>query len=157
MNTLAEIAEQISQALPPESCKIVPLDNGDSYLRVLPESFSEVCGLLRAEPFEFDFLRMITGLDLGDTLGVVYHFYAYKTETPLTLRVEIPKDNPSIPSVMDIWPAAEWHERETYDLMGVIFTGNKDLHRILLPEDWEGHPLRKDYVSPSEYHGISNV
>ena len=59
-----------------------------------------------------------------------------------------------MPSVTDVWPAADWHERETYDLVGVQFVGHPNLKRILLSDDWEGHPLRKDYVFPLEYHGI---
>jgi NADH-quinone oxidoreductase subunit C len=64
------------------------------------------------------------------------------------------REDPHIPSVAGIWPTAEWHEREAYDLMGIVFDGNPDLRRILCPDDWEGHALRKDYVFPKEYHGI---
>ena len=70
------------------------------------------------------------------------------------VRVTLDRGHPEVASVSDIWRTAEFHEREAYDLMGVVFTGHPDLRRILLSEDWVGHPLRKDYVFPLEYHGI---
>ena len=75
----------------------------------------------------------------------------------MTLRADLDRKDPRIASVMEIWPAAEWHERETYDLMGIVFEGHPEgLRRILLPDDWPGHPLRKDYVAPKEYNGMTN-
>jgi NADH-quinone oxidoreductase subunit C len=76
-----------------------------------------------------------------------------KTNLP-RWRDDIPGQLPEAPSVSSVWNTAQWHEREVYDLMGVKFLGNTDLRRILCPEDWVGHPLRKDYVMPEEYHGI---
>lgn len=70
------------------------------------------------------------------------------------VRVLTDRTQPSIPSVAHVWPAADWHEREAFDLMGIHFTQHPDLRRILCPDDWEGHPLRKDYAFPLEYHGI---
>ena len=66
-----------------------------------------------------------------------------------------PEEDPTVSSVAKVWRGAEWHERECYDLFGVTFIGNSDLRRIMLPDDWVGHPLRKDFVEPEEYHGIS--
>ena len=70
------------------------------------------------------------------------------------LKVAVPRDKAEVASVMNVWAGADWHERETYDLMGVVFTGRGRLTRILLPEDWPGHPLRKDWEYPADYHGI---
>jgi len=72
----------------------------------------------------------------------------------LTLKVLLPRDNPVVPSVERVWRAADWHEREAYDLFGIIFEGHHNLKRILLPEDWEGHPLRKDYKVQEYYQGM---
>ena len=71
--------------------------------------------------------------------------------------MRVPRDRPEVPSVMDVWPGADWHERETYDLVGIRFTGRDSLRRILLPEDWPGHPLRKDWKFPADYHGVPIV
>jgi len=72
----------------------------------------------------------------------------------LAVRLRVPRDGGHLPSVADIWPAADWHEREVFDLFGVIFDGHPDPRRILCPDDWVGHPLRKDYEHPLEYHSI---
>jgi NADH-quinone oxidoreductase subunit C len=69
--------------------------------------------------------------------------------------VVVDRGDPHIPTVAHLWPTADWHEREAFDLMGIRFTGHSDLRRLLLPDDWEGHPLRKDYVEKADYHGIS--
>jgi NADH-quinone oxidoreductase subunit C len=89
-----------------------------------------------------------------------------KLENPFAVHVRVPRDKPLIPSVADVWRAADWHEREAYDLMGIVFENHPDSvtdhdgthpRRILCPDDWEGHPLRKDYKFPMEYHGIPAV
>jgi NADH-quinone oxidoreductase subunit C len=72
----------------------------------------------------------------------------------IAVKVKCTKEKNTVPSVAEIWRTAEWHEREAYDLVGIVFEGNPDLRRILCPEDWEGHPLRKDYKVAEFYHGI---
>ena len=104
----------------------------------------------------FDFLACLTGVDYvaDNRLGTVYDLYSSTHRHWFAVKVFIDRDDPHIPSVMDIWPAANWHEREAFDLLGIVFDNHSDLRRILLPEDWVGHPLRKDYEFPREYHGI---
>lgn len=75
----------------------------------------------------------------------------------IAIKVRVERDHPSIPSVADVWPAANWHEREAFDLFGIVFERHPDLRRILCCDDWVGHPLRKDYEFPLEYHGIPAV
>jgi NADH-quinone oxidoreductase subunit C len=94
-------------------------------------------------------------------LEVVYHLSSLVTKTTLVLKVILPRwkndtpgELPEVPSVAGVWSTADWHEREVFDLSGVRFIGHPDLRRILCPEDWVGHPLRKDYEMPLEYHGI---
>lgn len=90
-------------------------------------------------------LNWIAGVDLGDRLETVYHLYSWKTNTYLQLHVELGQDA-EVETVCDLWPSAEWLEREAYDMFGIRFTGHPDLRRILLKDDFIGHPLRKDYI-----------
>ncbi|MFM8251382.1 MAG: NADH-quinone oxidoreductase subunit C [Planctomycetota bacterium] len=100
-------------------------------------------------------------VDWKPHLQVVYHLSSVTRKHTLVLKVilprwknDVPGQLPEVPSLSGVWAAAEFHEREVYDLSGVDFTGNPDLRRILCPEDWVGHPLRKDYEMPLDYHGI---
>ena len=151
------------------------LENVDPWIVVTADGIVEVCKYLRDEPsLAFDYLNSITGVDYLHTdqkkaakadwqphTQVVYHLFSMKHKHSLVLKVMLPrwKDDiegelPELASVADIWSTADWHERELYDLSGVKFTGHPNLRRILCPEDWVGHPLRKDYEMPLEYHGI---
>jgi NADH-quinone oxidoreductase subunit C len=94
----------------------------------------------------FDHLSSIAGVEYEDRFEVVYHLWSYSHNNLLTLKAKLPKDSPKIDSITSIWRSANWHERETYDLMGIIFEGHPDLRRILNPDDFEGFPLRKDYT-----------
>ncbi|MCX2744420.1 NADH-quinone oxidoreductase subunit C [Mangrovivirga sp. M17] len=110
----------------------------------------------------FDSLSCLTGIDNGPeegTMEVVYNLYSIPYGHQLMLKVEVSrdlnKDNyPTVPSVTNIWQTADWHEREVFDLFGLKFDNHPDLRRILMPEDWEGHPLRKDYEDMDKYHGV---
>ncbi|MCG2735967.1 MAG: NADH-quinone oxidoreductase subunit C [Candidatus Methanoperedenaceae archaeon] len=93
----------------------------------------------------FDHLSVITGVDYVDRVEVIYNFFSYKKKQNLALKVVLDHGAPAVDSVRSIWKVADWLERETYDLVGIKFNGHPDLRRILLPEGWIGHPLRKDY------------
>ncbi|PKK34669.1 NADH-quinone oxidoreductase subunit C [Siphonobacter sp. SORGH_AS_0500] len=129
-------------------------------LTVRPESLVPICEFLRNdERTYFDSLSCLTALDNGtDTFEVAYNLFSIPYEHALCLKVKLPRQEgtpPAVNSVSEIWRTANWHEREAYDLMGIHFEGHPDLRRILLPEDWEGHPLRKDYTEQERYHGIT--
>ena len=126
------------------------------FVKVSPASMLDVAIYVRSHPkLDFDFMMCLSGVDYGKgTLGVVYHLASMTHRHKITIKVEAPKDNAVVPSVDSIWQAANWHEREAFDLYGITFTGHPDLRRILLPEDWEGHPLRKDYKVPEFYQGM---
>ncbi len=130
----------------------------DPFIRIEPSAIAEVCRCLHDEPdLHFDSLSNCSGVDYKakGVIEVVYHLYSYPHRHKLVLKVDAPRDNPVVPTVESVWKAANWLEREIYDLLGVIFEGHSDLRRLLMPEDWIGHPLRKDFVEPEEYHGIS--
>lgn len=102
-----------------------------------------------------DTLMCLSGVDNNDgTLGVVYHLDSVALKHKCTLKVIVPVDNPVLQSVERVWRAADWHEREAFDLVGMRFEGHRDHRRILLPDDWEGHPLRKNYEVPEFYNGM---
>ncbi|MBD1432100.1 NADH-quinone oxidoreductase subunit C [Sphingobacterium sp. DN00404] len=127
------------------------------------DNLVETAFLLRdTEGYYFDFLSNISAVDYHpeQRFGVVYHLASIPYQTQLTLKVEIENDRrfdnlPEVPSVATVWRTADWHEREAFDLMGIFFTGHPDLRRILLPDDWQGYPLRKDYEDAETYHGIA--
>ncbi len=127
----------------------------DSFIQIKPDKLFDIAKYLRDdEDLKFDYLACLSGLDLKDDLGVVYHLYSFELKHRITLKVIVPKDNPKVPTVENLWRTADWHEREAWDLLGVEFEGHHNLIRILNPYDWEGHPLRKDYKEPEEYHGM---
>jgi NADH-quinone oxidoreductase subunit C len=147
----------------------------DPWIEVWPSGLVEVCQYLKAEPdLKFEMLNCISGVDYFEPdpkkaakatfqphTEVVYHLSSISKKHSLVLKVILPRwkddqpgDLPEVQSVCSVWPAANWHEREVFDLSGVNFVGHPDLRRILCPEDWEGYPLRKDYEMPLEYHGM---
>ena len=116
-----------------------------------------VLEFLRRDPaLTMDWLRCLSGVDyVGDAqLAVVYDLWSFDHRHAFAVKVFCPREHARVPSVVDLWPAANWHEREAFDLLGITFDGHPDLRRILCADDWVGHPLRKDYVFPREYHGI---
>ena len=130
----------------------------DPAIRVQPDAMREVASFLATDPeLKFDSLSCLSGVDPGtksDELWVVYHLSSMTHHHSLVLKAVLPKEDPRVPSVEQIWRTANWHEREAFDLFGIVFEGHPDLKRILLPDDWEGHPLRKDYEEPEFYHGM---
>jgi NADH-quinone oxidoreductase subunit C len=151
------------------------LDVLDPWIEVAPAAIVEVARFLKDDPaLQFDALNDLCAVDYCEPdpkkaakyghephLEVVYHLYSYTHKHYVVIKVKLPrwKDDkpgtlPEVPSVSGVWAIADWHEREAYDLMGIRFLGHPNPRRILCPEDWEGHPLRKDYAFPLEYHGI---
>lgn len=124
---------------------------GELTVGVGRDAIHDVCVFLRdAQELQFDFLADLTAVDYlnmdrSPRFDVVYHLLSLKHGHRLRLKVAVPEDHPHIASVVGIWPAADWYERETYDMFGIVFDGHPDLTRIMMPDDWQGHPLRKDF------------
>ena len=117
----------------------------------------EVAEHLRRDPaLTLDWLQCHSGVDYvaDNRMCCVHDLWSFDHRHTFAVKVFCPRDNPHMPSVAHLWPAADWHEREAYDMFGIVFDGHPDLRRILCADDWEGFPLRKDYVFPREYHGI---
>jgi len=120
-------------------------------------AWRELAHFLRHDPaLAFDWLACASAIDYvaQDQLAMIYDLRSTTQGHSFAVKVFVVRATPVIPSVSDLWPAANWHEREAYDMMGITFTDHPDPRRILLPEDWEGFPLRKDYIFPRQYHGI---
>lgn len=173
--TAADIAAALVSKFGPAVTPGRP-DALDPFAVVDPARLVEVCTFLRDDPaLRFEVLNDLCGVDYLEPdakkapkagfephVEVVYHLssftfpgrrFALKVVLP-RWKGDVPGELPEVPSVAAVWPAANWHEREAYDLVGVRFVGHPDLTRILLNDDWTGHPLRKDYEFPLEYHGI---
>lgn len=158
-----EITHTISNLIADETI-FETVDKGaeQPFVVVSPQRLLSVCRLLHEYPkLFFDSLSCITALDNGvDTerrFEVIYHIYSLLNEELFIIKVFTDTNTegePVLPSLTSIWQTADWHEREAYDLMGIRFEKHPDLRRILLPADWVGHPLRKDYESQETYHGI---
>ena len=129
----------------------------DATLYVPADRLVEVCTFLRDNPeLDFALLASVAGVDWlprDPRFEVVYHLLSLTHNHRFVLKVEAPETHPHVPTVTGVWPTANWHEREAYDFYGIVFHGHPDLTRILLPDDWEGWPLRKD--SPLGYQEVA--
>jgi len=128
----------------------------DPFIKIAPNSIRDVALYLRDdERLHFDSLMCLSGMDYtGGKLGVVYHLHSTRWNHKIVLKVDLTVESPHCRSVEEVWKTANWHEREAFDLYGIVFDGHPDLRRILMPDDWEGYPLRKDYQVPEYYHGM---
>ena len=126
-------------------------EGGDPFIKIPAGALIEVATVLKEDPrFDFKLLHCLSGVDYPDHLTSVVHLYSIEKRHKLVLKTDCPKDHPVIPSLAEVWKAANWHERESFDLVGIEYEGHPNLRRILLSEDWEGHPLRKDYKLPDD-------
>ncbi len=132
------------------------LDAMQPWIRINEQRVREVCLFLRDEPlFQFDYLMCLSGVDYNNgQIGAVYHLWSMVHKHKITLRSNCPKENSHIQSLSAVWGTANWHEREVYDMFGIVFDEHPDLRRILCPDDYPGHPLRKDFKVPEFYNGM---
>jgi NADH-quinone oxidoreductase subunit C len=173
--TVQEIADILKAACPDAVGEVV-VDGPHPHIVVAAAAWPAVARFLRDDPrLVFNLLRCLSAVDLlpEPQLELVYDLLSvrppeaadagaaggrtaayWRAGGTLAVKVRVPRDGARLGSVAAVWPAAEWHEREAYDLLGVTFAGHPDPRRILCPDDWAGHPLRKDYAFPKEYDGI---
>lgn len=153
--TAKEIYEKLKEEFTDSIKEFVEEETVDPFIVVDAAKIVHVCVHLRDEAgLKFDYLVNLSGMDYKENLGVVYHLYSVELKHRLVLKVLVDRESPVVPTVERVWRTADWHEREAWDMFGIQFEGHHNLIRILSPYDWEGHPLRKDYKTPEEYHGI---
>src|SRR4029079_1804915 len=129
------------------------------WIVVATEAIAEVTAFCKADPeLALDNLMCLSAVDYPKEtpprMEVVYHLYSYEHLHAIVLKVHTPREEAHVPTVEATYGVANWHEREAYDLFGIVFDGHSDMRRILLPDDWIGHPLRKDWVDPDFYNGM---
>ena len=163
-SSFAALAERVQAAFPAVVARLS--DNAQPWLEIPAADLTAVATLVRDDPaLAFDSLMDLTGVDLlkypatppATAIAVVYLLHSLRLRHKLTLKVLAPRDACTVPSVSAVWPAANYFEREVFDLLGVTFTGHRRLVRIMCPDDWVGHPLRKDYVYPQGYNGVAHL
>ena len=142
------------------------MDTDHPHLVVAAARWHETAAFLRNDSrLRLNMLRCVSGVDrlADDEIEIVYDLMSMTPGEPnalwagdnvIAIKARVPRDGGHLPSVADLWPAADWHEREVFDMFGVTFDGHPEHRRILCPDDWVGYPLRKDYEYPLEYHGI---
>src|SRR5688572_4731526 len=146
--TTCRFPAKIKQSFPQDKHPRIHIDAAD---------WRPVAEYLRSDPvLHFDWLANLSGVDYvaDDRMCVIYDLWSFDHRHSFAVKVFAPRDDAHIASVADIWRAADWNEREAFDMFGIVFDGHPDLRRILCADDWVGYPLRKDYVFPREYHGI---
>jgi NADH-quinone oxidoreductase subunit C len=157
LKTIEEIKSAIEAAIPGAGVEIVPNPSvsGQHSLRLAPESALDVAKFLRDDAeLRLDYLSNVTGVDWPESLEAVYHLYSVeKKHGPVILRMKTVNrtDQVELPSLTPIWRAAEFQEREIFDLYGIVFTGHPDLRRLLMWDAFKDHPMRRDYVEPDDF------
>lgn len=156
-----QVADDLVRLAPDDAIEKVVIDRGEITFHIRREAVLAVVTQLRnAQSLRFEFCSSISGVhfphETGRELHVVYHLLSMTHNRRIRVEVSAPDGGPHVPSVVPIYPTADWHERETWDMFGVVFDGHPALTRILMPDDWPGHPQRKDYPLggiPVEYKG----
>ena len=160
-----EIADELERAYPQfsEDIERVVVDRGELTLHVKADRLAHVAQVLRDNPaLRFEMCMVVNGAhypnDKDRELHCVYPLLSLTFNRRIRLEVSVPDSHPHVPSLVEIWAGNNWHERETFDMFGVVFDGHPGLTRILMPDDWIGHPQRKDYPLggiPVEYKGAT--
>jgi NADH-quinone oxidoreductase subunit C len=153
--TAEEIYNALKEKLGDAVRELKP-DVKQPFITADPAKLFDVALFLRDDPeMSFDYCNCVSGVDYNDgNLGAVYHLSSMTKKHSIVVKAIVPKENPHVRSTAEVWGGAVWHEREAYDMVGIVFDGHPDLRRILLPDDYPGHPLRKDFQVPEFYNGM---
>ncbi len=150
-----EIFEKLKAKFGEDIISINDEENYDPFITVKPDNLLNICLFLRDNSsLDFNYLTCLSGMDYKDSLGVVYHLYSTRHRHSLVVKLVLDRESPKVHTVERVWKSANWHEREAYDMFGIVFEGHPNMTRILCPDDWEGWPLRKDYTPPEYYAGM---
>jgi NADH-quinone oxidoreductase subunit C len=158
MKQTEEIFDYLKERLGEAVLEFIPAETGQPWITADPGSVRKIAAFLRDDQeLRFNSLMCLSGVHYpdADELGVTYHLHSTTFGHTIVLKTRVPAANPRVQSVEQVWKTADWHEREAWDMYGIRFDGHPNLVRILCPEDWEGHPLRKDYMQQESYMGVS--
>lgn len=158
MKSTEEILEILAQQFGEEHFKLGGGDVGEQWITISPAILAPAAKFIRDdERLLLDVLMCLSGVHYPkeEELGITCHTCSTELRHKLTFKAIVPESKPNLPSLESVWKTANWHEREAYDMFGIIFDNHPNHTRILCPEDWEGHPLRKDYVQQDFYQGIT--
>ncbi|MGM0506678.1 MAG: NADH-quinone oxidoreductase subunit C [Bacteroidota bacterium] len=153
-----EIFDYLKERVGDDVIEFVGDKLGQPWILVRAEAVKVLAKILRDdEMLRFNTLMCLSGVHYPneEELGVTYHLHSTTIGHTLAMKVRVPISTPNVPSVESVWKTADWHEREAWDMVGIVFEGHPDHRRILCPDDWEGHPLRKDYVQQKTYMGVT--
>jgi NADH-quinone oxidoreductase subunit C len=155
--TAEELIKKIMNILSEAVISVSEMPNNDIMIEISKDEVIAVMERLKEDPeMQFDSLLNQMGVDYGEKFAVIYNLFSFTLDRKITVKAYIDRQNPEIVSIEAVFRGVNWFERETYDMFGINFTGHSNLKRLLLPEDWEGHPLRKDYVYPEQCNGVDN-
>jgi NADH-quinone oxidoreductase subunit C len=152
--TVAEILAQLQAAFPGSSFQLQSGEAGGCWILIQPVDVVPVFSYLK-NTLALTYLVTLAGVDYGSNLGVVYMVRSLENRDEIVIKALLDRENARIETISHLYGAANWFEREAFDLLGITFEKHPDLRRLMMPDDWEGHPLRKDYKYPTEYHSIS--
>jgi NADH-quinone oxidoreductase subunit C len=157
--TSEEIHQRLAAKFGDRASALVPAKM-DAFAVVQAADLVALCEYLKADPdLAMDCLMNLGAVDYPkrNQIEVVYHLFSYQKRHAFILKVQLDRAAPEVDSLEPVWKAADWLEREQFDLMGVVFKGHPDLRRIMMPDDWIGHPLRKDYKEETQWHNITTT
>jgi NADH-quinone oxidoreductase subunit C len=157
--TSEEIHQRLAAKFGDRAGALVPAKM-DAFAVVQAADLVAICETLKTDPnLSMDCLMNLGAVDYPkkNQIEVVYHLFSYQRRHAFVLKVQLDRAAPEVDSLEPVWKAADWLEREQFDLMGVVFKGHPDLRRIMMPDDWIGHPLRKDYKEETQWHNITTT